>query len=132
MALRISSPLDDEIESRITEVIGCCISVHRALGPGLLENTYAHALCVEFREVGLSYDRERRFPVLYKGHCVSEQRLDLIVCGQIVVEIKAVDHLAEIHRAQVMSYLRVAGLRVGLLVNFNVPVLRDGVKRLIL
>ena len=90
------------------------------------------ALCLELETSGLTFEMERLFPVFYRGHLLCEQRVDLVVGGQLVVEAKAVDHINPMHHAQVMSYLRVSGLKVALLMNFNVAVLPDGLKRIVL
>jgi len=106
--------------------------VHRALGPGLLESIYSRALCIELGEAAIPFEAEKHFPVMYRGRLLCHQRLDLIVGEQIVLEIKSVEHLSPVHRAQLLNYLHVSGLHVGLLVNFNVAVLQDGIKRRVL
>jgi GxxExxY protein len=113
-------------------IIGCAVAVHRELGPGLLESTYERALCVEFRDTGLAYARQVGVPVLYKGEVVGDYRADLVVEGQVVVEIESVDKLAGLHQAQLLAYMRVLRLSSGLLLNFNGEVLRTGIKRLVL
>lgn len=130
--LRLPTPLSKDVEASVTAVIGCCIRVHTALGPGLLEQIYLKAVCLELESAGLQFERERRVPVWYRERLLCHQRLDLVVAGQVVVELKAVDRLAPIHHAQILSYLEVSGLHVGLLVNFNVPVLPAGLKRYVL
>jgi len=130
--LRVESPLPAEVEALIRDTIGCGITVHRALGPGLLETIYSKAIALELGATGIMFDRERTYPVTYRGELLCEQRLDFVVAGQIVLEIKSVEHLTTLHDAQLLNYMRVARLRVGLLMNFNVPVLKDGLKRRIL
>ena len=130
--LTIPTPLPDATEALIREIIRCCIAVHRALGPGLLEVIYARALAVELRANGIAFARERAFPVLYRGELLCEHRLDFIVAGEVVIEVKAVEALAPIHHAQLLNYMRLAKCRAGLLINFNVPVLKDGVRRKVL
>jgi GxxExxY protein len=130
--LRISSPLSDELEKLMYDTIGCCIAVHRVLGPGLLEHIYSKAVCLELTSAGISFEREKTYPVLYRGQRLCEQRLDFVVAGEIVLEIKSVEQLAPIHHSQVLSYMRVAQLRAGLLMNFNVAVLQDGMNRKVL
>jgi GxxExxY protein len=130
--LRINSTLPPETEDLTTRVIGCCICVHRALGPGLLETIYSRALCLEFNHTRIAYSREKQVPVLYRGELLCHQCLDFVVADQIVLEVKSVEHLNPVHRAQLLNYMRVSKLRVGLLVNFNVPVLQDGIKRIVL
>jgi GxxExxY protein len=129
--LRIESRLDAETETWVTRTIGCCISVHRALGPGLLEKIYVDALRIELAADGISCELEKSFPIHYRGQ-LCRQRVDVIVEDRILLEIKAVDRLASIHHAQAMSYLRLTGLSIALLVNFNVTVLPDGLRRIVL
>jgi GxxExxY protein len=129
--LRIPSRLSDELEELIHRVIGCCIAVHRALGPGLLETIYVRALCLELEAADIPFEVERAFPVKYRDKLLYHQKVDLVVAGQLVLEIKSVDHLSEVHRAQLLCYLKVARLSVGLLINFNVPILQEGIKRLV-
>jgi GxxExxY protein len=118
---------------QLTErIIGCAIEVHRQLGPGLLEATYESALCIELNNAGLKHVRQPMFPVLYKGQAIGEYRLDLLVEDLVVVEIKSVERYDPIFESQVLTYLRVTGKRVGLLMNFNSRLLRDGVKRFVL
>jgi GxxExxY protein len=119
--------------NQLTErIIGCGIEVHRHLGPGLLEATYEEALCIEFQESGIKYKRQLPFPILYKGRTLGEYRLDLLVEHAVVVEIKSVERFDPVFEAQVLTYLKVTGKRVGLLINFNSRLLRDGIKRFVL
>ena len=120
--------------NEITEaVIGAAIEVHRALGPGLLESVYTQCLCHELNLRGLSFVTEHSLPVVYKGLRLDcGYRVDLVVAGAVVVEVKAVDRLAPVHEAQLLTYLRLGGWQVGLLLNFNVAVLRDGIRRRVL
>lgn len=111
-------------------IIGCGIEVHRELGPGLLEATYEEALCIELADAGMSFVRQSGVPVLYKGHLIGEHRPDLVIEGKIVVEIKSVERLIGVHQAQLLAYMRLLRLPVGLLLNFNVEVLRTGIRRL--
>ncbi len=113
-------------------IIGCAIEVHRQLGPGLLEAAYESALCIELEERGLKYKRQAPFPLIYKGRPLGEYRLDLIVEDLVVVEIKSVERFDPVFEAQVLTYLRVAGKKIGLLINFNSRLLKDGIKRYIL
>ncbi len=131
-AKRLTEPADDM--NRLTgDVIGAAIEVHRLLGPGFLESVYEDALCIELRLRGIPFVRQRPFALEYKGHSIGNARLDLLVGGRLVVELKAVDALAPIHSAQVLSYLKMTGARLGLLINFNVPALRrGGIKRIVL
>ena len=130
--LRVESSLPEEFETLIRHTIGCCIHVHRALGPGLLEGIYSRAVGLELRAAGITFERERAYPVLYRGQRLCEQRLDFVVDDRLVREIKAVDYLVPIHHSQILSYMRVAHLRAGLLMNFNVAILRDGIRRKVL
>ena len=114
-------------------VIGAGIEVHRALGPGLLESAYEECLCRELDLRKVQFERQRHLPVDYKGIRLDcGYRLDLLVASAIVVEIKAGDRLLPIHQAQLLTYLRLGGWKVGLLMNFNVAVLKQGIKRVVL
>jgi GxxExxY protein len=117
--------------NRITEqIIGAAIAVHRALGPGLLESAYEACLAYELAERGLVVQRQREMPVTYRAVRVDcGYRIDLLVAAKVVVEIKAVDAIHPIHEAQLITYLKLSGCKLGLLINFNVKVLKDGVKR---
>ena len=110
-------------------IIGCAIEVHRHLGAGLLESAYQTALCVELAMQSVAFNRERVIPLVYKGISVGEYRPDLIVEQQVVVEVKSVLQFEPVFVAQMLTYLRITGLRRGLLLNFNKPVLRAGVTR---
>ena len=131
-ALRVASPLSVEEERVIHQVIGAAISVHRALGPGFLESIYRKAMYIALEKRGLRYECERPIEVKYEDVSISGQRVDLIVGGLVVVELKAVSRLEEIHRAQLISYLRTTGLRAGLLLNFRVRILTEGLRRVVL
>lgn len=110
-------------------IIACAIEVHRHLGPGLFEATYEEALCIELNDARLTFRRQVRVPVLYKGHLIGEHRPDLVIADRVLVEIKSVDALHAVHRAQTLTYMRVLRLRVGLLINFNSAVLRSSIQR---
>jgi GxxExxY protein len=119
------------VHDPLTEtIIGCAIAVHRVLGPGLLENVYEQALCIELDETGLRYARQVSVPVLYRGRAIGEYRPDLVVEDRVVVEIKSVERLIGLHQAQLLCYMRVLQMPVGLLLNFNGETLRSGVRRL--
>ena len=119
--------------NKITEkIIGCAIEVHRNLGPGLLESIYESALCVEFDNNDIEYQRQILIPVRYKDNIIGEHKLDLLVENEIIVELKAIDKMAPIFEAQLLSYLKMADKRLGLLINFNTEKLKDGIKRIIL
>jgi GxxExxY protein len=119
--------------NQITEkIIGAAIEVHRALGPGLLESTYEKCLCRELDLITVRYSRQVSLPVTYKGLILDcGYRLDLLVEDCVVVEIKAVDGLLPVHEAQVLTYLKLGNWQVGLLINFNTPVLKNGIKRIL-
>jgi GxxExxY protein len=120
-------------EDRITgEIIGGAIDVHRELGPGLLESAYEQCLCHELSLRGVRFERQVPLPVPYKGIRLDcGYRMDLVVEGIVVVELKTVDRLMPIHEAQLLTYLKLSKHSLGLLMNFNVPVLKDGVKRMV-
>jgi len=119
----------DEISRR---VIGAAIEVHRHLGPGLLESAYESCLVFELKHLGLRLEQQKPLPVIYKDVKLDcGYRLDLVVEDEIIIEIKAVEKLLPIHEAQLLSYLRIAKKRVGLLMNFHVPVLKNGLKRIV-
>jgi GxxExxY protein len=114
------------------DIIGAAIEVHRHLGPGLLESAYEFCLVFELKRLGLTFEQQKALPVMYKGEKLDcGYRLDLVVKDEIIVEIKAIEKLLPIHDAQLLSYLRLANKRVGLLMNFHVPVLKDGLKRIV-
>ena len=119
------------MENEITEaIIGAAIEVHRHLGPGLLESVYEECLCYEFSQRGLRFQRQLALPVLYKGIKLDcGYRIDLLVEDVVVVEIKSMEALLPVHGAQLLTYLKICNKRVGLLINFNVPVLTKGLKR---
>jgi GxxExxY protein len=119
------------MNDRLTsEIIGAAIEVHKCLGPGLLESIYEEALCHELELRGIPFKRQVDVDVMYKGHVIKGQRLDLLVGDQVVVELKSVAILPQIVTAQVLSYLRATGLKRGLLLNFGVPRLVAGIKRI--
>ena len=113
-------------------VIGAAIEVHRPLGPGLMEEVYEEALCMEFDLRKIPFMRQERVGITYKGRAVGKGKLDLLLGGRLIVELKSVERLAPIHSAQIISYLRMTSRMLGLLINFNVPVLREGIKRVVL
>jgi GxxExxY protein len=112
-------------------VIGAAIEVHRRLGPGFLEGVYEEAMALELRCQGVPFQRQVTLPVTYRDQLVGESRLDLLVDEELVVELKAVEAFRQVHRAQVLSYLRAGSFQLGLIINFNVGVLIDGVRRVI-
>jgi GxxExxY protein len=121
------------IENEITEkIIGAAIEVHRHLGPGLLESAYEECLCYEMSRIGIRFERQVHLPIDYKGlHLDCAYRMDLVVENLVIVEIKAVEEINPIHHAQMLTYLKASGRRVGLLINFDVAVLKNGIKRIV-
>ncbi|KPJ57919.1 MAG: GxxExxY protein [Planctomycetes bacterium DG_23] len=114
-------------------VIGAAIEVHRALGPGLLESTYEACLAYELISQGIPFERQKPLPVVYKGEQLDcGYRVDLLVDRCVIVEIKAQETLLRLHEAQILTYLKLTGFKLGLLLNFNVPVMKDGIKRVVL
>ncbi len=121
-----------ELNDLTKRIIGCAMKVHSALGPGLLESAYEACLEYELKQSGMRVERQKSLPVIYEGVSVDcGYRIDLLVAGSVIVELKAVDALAPIHEAQLLSYLKLSGNQVGLLLNFNVIHLREGIKRIV-
>ncbi len=122
----------DERLNQLTEsIIGAAIEAHRALGAGFLESTYEEALAIEFEIRDLPFTRQHPVEMHYKDRVIGQGRLDFLVDERVIVELKAIDQLAPIYTAQVISYLKATNLQLGLLVNFNVEVLRDGIRRVV-
>jgi len=114
------------------EIIGAAIEVHSHLGPGLLESAYEECLCREMAIRGLTFERQKPLAVSYKGvELDCGYRLDVVVGGLVILELKAVDQVVSIHEAQLLTYLRLSALKLGILINFNVPLLKDGIKRIV-
>lgn len=122
---------NDELNRLTHEVIGAAIEVHRILGPGFLESIYEEALCVELNRRAIPFERQMPIPIVYKGVKIGEGRLDLLVLGKLILEIKTVETFAPIHSAQAISYLKATGHQLALLINFNATILKDGIKRII-
>ena len=122
---------DPELDKITGAIIGAAIEVHRKFGPGLDEALYEAALAIEFRLQGIHFARQVVIDVFYKGEKVGDKRLDFIVEGKVIVELKAVEQLTPLHKAQVNTYLKITGLKLGLLINFNTIILKDGIKRII-
>jgi GxxExxY protein len=115
------------------EIIAAAIAVHRALGPGLLESAYQECLCQELALRGIPFERQVPLPLEYKGiRCECGYRLDILVARTVVVEVKSIEAIAPIHEAQLLTYLRLGGWNIGLLMNFNVVVLKNGIRRKVL
>ncbi len=121
-----------DVELLATAVVNAAFTVHRALGPGLLESAYEQCLAIELSLAGVSFEREKILPLVYRGHTIeTAYRLDLIVGGRLLVELKAVEAIAPIHQAQVVTYLKLLELPLGLLINFNAPLIKDGIHRIL-
>jgi GxxExxY protein len=113
-------------------VIGLCIEVHRELGPGLLESAYEEALAYELTDAGIRYVRQCDVPLFYKGVALScDYRIDFEVAGELILELKAVNELLPVHQAQLLTYLKLRRRALGLLINFNIPMLKDGIRRVV-
>ena len=122
-----------EEKDPLTErIIGCAIEVHRGLGPGLLESIYEAAMAVEFNLQGVPFSQQVTVPVNYKGRMLGDHRIDFVVENAVVLELKSVERFDPVFEAQVLTYLRLTGLRRGLLLNFNSRLLKDGIRRYIL
>lgn len=122
-----------QINEITQKIIAAGITVHRALGPGLLESAYQKVFAIELNEIGLLVQREVPLSIVYKsGHVECAYRMDFLVENQVVVELKAVNELKEVHTAQMITHLRLSGCKVGLILNFNVPILSLGIRRVVL
>jgi len=122
----------EEINQWTSSIIGAAIEVHRGLGPGFLESIYEEAMAVELALRGHLIRRQVRLPIEYKGTVVGEHRLDMLLEDEVVVELKAVEAIMPVHLAQLHSYLKAGAFEVGLLINFNVPILKNGIRRILL
>ena len=125
------APLADELNRLSERVIRCAIAVHRELGPGLLESAYDGAFCIELAHEGLQFLRQQTCPVEYRGRLVGAYRLDFLVDDKLVIEVKSVERLEYVFVAQMLTYLKATGKPLGLILNFNVPVLKSGIRRVI-
>jgi GxxExxY protein len=131
--MQLPAPIDDHIDHVAREIVDCAYRVHTALGPGLLESAYETCLCHELTKRGLRARSQVPIPILYDGiRLESGFRLDLLIEEEIVVELKAVDKLIPLHEAQILTYLRLSKRRLGLLMNFNVTRIKDGIRRFVL
>jgi GxxExxY protein len=127
----MASPRENDLLTQ--RIIGFAIEVHRLLGPGLLESAYEECLCFELTQSGLAFKRQVFLPVMYKSVRLDcGYRLDIVVQDQVILELKTVERLMPIHEAQMLTYMKLSGIQTGLLLNFNSPLLRDGVRRLML
>ena len=132
MKMLVDSRLPVELEDLVRQIIGAAIEVHKLLGPGFVESIYEQALCHELELQGILFKRQKEIAVDYKDKKLHGQRLDLFVGGSVLVELKAVEELSPIHEAQLLSYMRSTKTSVGLLINFNVRLLKTGIKRFVL
>ncbi|MEA2068852.1 MAG: GxxExxY protein [Verrucomicrobiota bacterium] len=120
----------DELSNK---VIGCALNVHRELGPGLLESTYEQCLCYELSKAGIQFERQKELPVQYQDVMIDcGYRIDTLVENRLIIELKSVEQLQRIHEAQLLTYMKLSAIQIGLLINFNSVLLRDGIKRLVL
>jgi GxxExxY protein len=121
-----------DINELSSKIIGAAIEVHKKLGPGLLESVYEECVCHELSLRGISFERQKPLPVVYKGKKLDcGYRLDIVIEKAIIVEMKSCEKIEPIHRAQLLTYLKLSGLNLGLLLNFNTPVMRDGIVRIV-
>jgi GxxExxY protein len=123
---------DEDLNSLAHAVIGAAMEVHTHLGPGYAEGVYGDALEVELKLRQIPYERESPISVQYKGYAVGQGRIDFLICGCLIIELKVVETILPVHSAQVMSYLKAKGLNLGLLINFHQAHLRNGIKRIVL
>ncbi len=122
-----------DFDTLSNKVIGCAIEVHKELGPGLLENVYRECLAYELGNEGMPYVMEAPLPVLYKGATINfEYKIDFIIEEILILEIKSVERIIPVHHAQILTYMKLSKINTGLLINFNVPLLKDGLKRFVL
>lgn len=125
------APIPADIDAIAREIVDAALKVHRTLGPGLLESVYEQCLLHELNKRGLKPKRQVSLPIVYDGVKLdAELRIDLLVSGSVIVETKSVETLLPIHQSQLLTYLKLSGRRLGLLINFNVPLLKDGIRRL--
>jgi len=121
-----------DINKLTRDVIGAAIEVHKILGPGLLESAYEECLCHELKLRKISYERQKELAIEYKGNKLDcGYRLDIVVASKLILELKSCNNLEPIHKAQLLTYLKLTGIKIGLLINFNVPILKQGIKRII-
>lgn len=131
--MSIRDPIPAEVDTIATVVLDAAFAVHRKLGPGLLESVYEVCLCHELKKRGVRFERQVSLPVIYDGEQLDAGlRLDILVAGCLIVELKAVEKHNPLYEAQVLTYLKLTGHRLGLLINFNVVLLKDGIKRIAL
>lgn len=126
-------PIPEKTDAAARAIVNACLRIHRALGPGLLESIYEECLCHELNKNGFAFKRQVNFPVIYDGTRLDAGlRIDLLVEDRVIVELKAVEKVLPLHQAQLMTYLKITGIRLGMLINFNVPLIKQGIKRIAL
>ena len=130
--IRVPSPLDERTERYVREAMDCGFAVHRALGPGFFESAYRNAFCLELQAADIPFECEKAFTVHYRDRPVAVHRVDLVVRGAVLVELKAVKMVRRVHEAQVLAYLKASRCPVGLLMNFGGATLKEGLRRIIL
>lgn len=124
--------IPSRIEALVAHTCNACLTVHRALGPGLLESAYHECLAIELSHLHVPFEREKEVPIVYRGCSIPHAyRLDFIVGNQLLIELKAVEGIQAVHRVQVQTYLKLLQLPLGLLINFNVPLIKDGIHRVL-
>jgi len=129
----LNKPVSNKLNQVSGKIVHAAFQVHSELGPGLLENVYEKCLCYELKKVGLKIEEQVLIPVKYKNMVFdSALRIDVLVENQIILELKSVEALLPVHKAQMMTYLKLTGHRLGLLINFNVPLLKEGIQRIII
>jgi GxxExxY protein len=121
----------EKLNELSNKVIGSAIEVHKHLGPGYLESIYEESLAFELTKLGIQFKRQVEIPVVYKGHNVGSGRLDILIESELIIELKSTERILPLYQAQVISYLKTTGLILGLLINFNTPVLKQGIKRIV-
>lgn len=132
-APNIFTPVSKDSDQIGKDIVDCAFHIHKALGPGLLEGIYQEAFTCELKDRRINYETQKIIPIKYKNHNLQQTyRLDLLVENQIIVELKCVQHLLPLHEAQILSYLKLANLRLGYLINFNVPTIKEGIRRKVL
>ena len=129
---KVLSTVPRELDQLAERTIGMCLKVHSELGPGMSEGVYVRACQLEFDANGVSYDSERAVPIRYQGKLICTQRIDLLIENQLILEAKSVERIHRVHVAQAVSYLRATGLRLALVINFNVESLKSGIRRVVL
>ncbi len=133
MSLKVVTNLDAEIEVLAKQVVDCAFQVHTTMRAGLLESVYEECFAFELQDRGLHFEKQKRIPLVYKNHKLKlEHRIDLIIEDKIIIELKAVERLLPIHKAQLLSYMHLTDVQLGFLMNFNVPLIKDGIQRLVL